>query len=100
MVFSVFLVILVGCGTGRHCIKIGGDWEGAKGEFEYCYEAKASSEAGRPVLENSAGEKLVGLFEKDLLKINSLIPDEGEKIEAKEFQGNLVRIILRKIEKK
>lgn len=74
-VFIVFVVSLIftGC-TGKHCIKFDGEWEGRKGGLEYCFEKEQTATEGRPVLENSDGNKLFGFSGDDLKKILGLIP--------------------------
>ena len=46
--FLLVLSLVVSCG-GRHCISVGGNYEGVDGSVEYCYDAGEAEKAGAPV---------------------------------------------------
>lgn len=69
---------------GRHCIAIGGEYQGIDGNVEYCFESARSSELGIPVLKSAAGQKeLYGFTEDQVNAINELLPPEVS-VKAKE----------------
>lgn len=72
-------VLLFGCGSGKHCIKIGGNYQGAEGEIEYCFDVEKSEEVGRPVLRDAAGQKFFALTKADVKKLNTLLETKKKK---------------------
>lgn len=58
---------IAGCSGARHCLKVGGEYKGIDGEFEYCLDFPKSEKAGVPVLSDPGGENLLFGLGKDLI---------------------------------
>lgn len=72
-----------GCGTGNHCIKIGGGYtydDGQKidGNLEYCFDQPASDANKTPVLKDGAGTKYMLLSEQDAHKLIAADPGDAK----------------------
>ena len=39
-----FILFFSGCSTGKHCIKMGGNYEGVEGNLEYCFDSSGNYE--------------------------------------------------------
>jgi len=95
--FLIFLISLslfsfVGC-TGRHCIKIGGTYEGIDGNLEYCWDEAKSADAGVPVLSGDSGT-LFGFLDKDINDLLLMIATDTatEETKAKEVVSPAKRL--------
>jgi len=56
---SISLLCLGLCCNAKHCIKIGGSYEGNPVDFEYCYDSKKSDDNGIPTLESNQGDSFL-----------------------------------------
>lgn len=70
-IILVCVLILAGCTTGKTCVSVGGSYDGAAGNVEYCYEPVASKEIGFPYFKSSDGNGGVMLTESQANKILS-----------------------------
>ena len=75
----IFCIALFGGCSGHHCIKIGGIYEGAEAEIEYCWNLEKSKAAGVPVLEGGKKGDLYAIPEKDILGINKMLEKNIDK---------------------
>ncbi len=96
----VLSLIFVGC-SGKHCVKIGGDYEGIQGNIEYCFDAGQSTSEGRPILVNKdTGDKLFGFSEGDLAGIIKILDTGIVKAEGvKESNCRQIVAKLRELKK-
>ncbi len=65
----LFALLLLGC-NAKHCIKVGGEYEGIAGNVEYCYDAEESKQIGVPVFEGPKQEENYLLSEAMIEAIN------------------------------
>jgi len=77
----VVISLLAASGCGRHCIKIGGEYKGVDGSFEYCFDYQKSKKIGLPVLKGPGGEKYI-FDDKLVKKINDML---GGKVKANAY---------------
>lgn len=77
LVLVMFLGLCLGCGTG-FCIKVGGNYEGKEGSFEYCYDPIKSKELGQTIMTDKTGKESVLLSEIDAAKILQQLPASKE----------------------
>lgn len=90
LVSVLALSILSGC-NAKHCIKIGGTYDGINGNLEYCYDQQ--SKEARPVLEAQNGSKLIVLTEQDAQKIVSKIEPQAKNEKSLSQQTAFVRLL-------
>lgn len=76
MLILLMMLILVSC-NARHCIKIGGEYDGIDGSLEYCYDGAKTEELGIPAFSTDDGKTAILVSERQaklvmLRKDNSL----------------------------
>lgn len=69
-----------GC-AGTHCIKVGGEKDGFRGDFEYCFDKKESEQEEAPVFIGSTGQTYLALNADEVARVNAII-DENERLKA------------------
>lgn len=85
---------LAGCAGARHCISIGGEWEGKAGNIEYCFSVPESREAGMPAFEGKGGkaylvkESEIEEADKALAKAEEILGLVGIRAASAAGQGN------------
>lgn len=80
LMFVLFLSIVASGCAGKHCIKVGGTYEGNSGELEYCYEKEVSKSVGLPILSNESGQSVI-LSEKQIGKLLEKVDTEKKMTE-------------------
>lgn len=96
--FLVSLIALSLSFTGCQldgCFKVGGEYQGKKGEVQYCFNPEKSKQEKTVVLQNGA-EVLFSLTEKEIEKLNELIPE----IESKDAKVSSVMTPLQRLKAK
>lgn len=76
--FAAVAAMLAGC-AGHSCIKVGGSYQGAGGEMEYCWNAEKTNASGAPAFDKSGGEKET-IFGFSLEEVDGIIGRLKEKI--------------------
>ena len=92
VILSIFLI--AGCAGGK-CIKVGGTYEGAEGNIEYCWDQASSEKEGTAVTVDKDGKKLFGFGEDDLKKLLEKLKGKEETAKAEEVLSlyqQLVRV--------
>lgn len=74
IVLIVLCMALYGCNNG--CIRVGGEYAGATGEVEYCFDSKQASEAGVPVFTDDSGESFFGFDGETVNKLIDKLKDK------------------------
>lgn len=105
IVVIVMCLFLFGC-SGKHCIKVGGSYEGIQGDLEYCFDYVKSQEAQHPVYSNekdsvvliseSNAQKINYLIEKQELKNSESVNENKESVEIKNvkpFKTEILRLL-------
>ena len=73
--------LLADCSGGK-CIKIGGNYSGAEGNIEYCWDQTASEKEGTAVATDPAGNKLFGFSEDDIKKLLEKLKGTEETVKT------------------
>lgn len=85
IIFLAFLVLclsVISC-TGKHCLKVGGNYEGVNADLEYCFDAGSTSAIGSPVVVDNSGMKYIGISEKEVAEI---MKEDTEVMDTKQPQ--------------
>ncbi len=79
------LFVAGGCNVPG-CLNVGGTYQGAGGEVEYCWNAEKSKSAGAPAFDEKTGEKkktLLGISEDEIKEIIDKFKEKIDGIVAK-----------------
>lgn len=100
LVSFFLLLVTFGC-NGKHCIKLGGEYQGAKGDLEYCYDKQETKDVGVPVLKDKEGKANYILDDKQVKALaNSKAFTSAMSASRKEVTQENARDILKRIIKK
>lgn len=93
---TIFVMpVFQGC-SGKHCVKIGGEYQGINGDLEYCFDNEKSKEVGVPVAKSESGDSFL-LSREQVEKLGNVKDDENKKIGLK---SNLsAEIIIKRLNK-
>lgn len=83
VILSFMSGLFIGCSAGRHCISVGGGYEGTTGEIEYCFDEQSSKEAGIPAFVNPDGKSYL-IPETDIEKAMDLLEEKTVSISSVE----------------
>jgi hypothetical protein len=71
-IILILSVLLLAC-SGKHCIKIGGNYEGIQGDLEYCFDQHASAVIQAPILADQDGNPNIILNHQSVEAINEML---------------------------
>lgn len=81
-VLIAITIILPACGgASRHCISIGGEYDGVQGNVEYCFDKEQSKQEGIPTFTNPDGKSYL-IPEEDIVSANEIL-QKAEAVTAK-----------------
>lgn len=82
----LFILFFSGC-NGNHCIKVGGNYEGVQGDFEYCWGSSDEMKNFQAPIVNSKSEKFIGISEKEASIILAKIEIKPEEEDNSDSEG-------------
>ncbi len=90
-------IVFTAC-SGQNCLSIGGSYEGAEGNLQYCWNEASSKEAGVPVLESANGNNYL-IDEASVTRLNELydkaMKTETENVSNKTQMSQIKMLLLR-----
>lgn len=93
--FIIIAIIAILCGcSGMNCIKVGGSYEGAQGNLEYCWDSAKSEAASAPVLVSPSGESATIITESQAEKIieSTQNTQDNPKVSTQSKESAIARI--------